>query len=551
MQLFSPLTGLLILLAFGAASYLATVTAGKKFRSGTKQSFLVADRNVGWVPNGLSIAATWIWAPALFVAAEQGYKHGWVGVFWFTVPNVACLVIFAFFAHMMRRKYPQGFTLSGFMRDNYSPRVQRVYLVMLTGLAIASFAVQLLAGGLVVATLTGINFLWVTVVLALIALSYSLKSGLHASIVTDYLQMGLIAVVGLVLAPWVVTQAGMDVTLDGMAGFDGVYTSLTSGPGAAVFWSFGLSTSIGLLSGPFGDQSFWQRAFASKQEDTRKAFIFGAAVFAIVPLTMSLLGFALAGSGKDLNGDTQLVNLHAIINWLPEWTVIPFMLFILSGLVSTLDSNLASIGSLAGGDMVKSEGSKDVIRGARYAMLGLTAAGLLLANVPGLTITALFIFYGTVRATTLLPTVLSLLKPRSERGMFWGPVAAAVIGLPISAYGNLLNVTEAKVIGSLLVLAISGGLVWIFSWLDCRQQDVDDAEMAAYSKACAADDERIKPSALYSLSLPGGWLSEAPVLTEPDADLGAYNLYVVRAVEAGAPDHTILTLDEWKKAKDV
>lgn len=543
MQVLSPLTGLLILLIFGAASYGITALVERHRRTNTTQAFLVADRKVGWIPNGLSIAATWIWAPALFVAAEQGYKNGWVGVFWFTVPNVACLVIFAFFAHMMRRKYPTGFTLAGFMRDHYSRRVRRVYQGMLVGLAIASFAVQLLAGGLVVATLTGINFLWVTVVLALIALSYSLKSGLGASIITDYLQMGLIAVVGLVLAPWVVASAGVDVTLDGMAGFSGVYTSLTSGPGAAVFWSFGLSTSIGLLSGPFGDQSFWQRAFASKEEDTRKAFIFGAAVFAIVPLTMSLLGFALAGSGKDLGKDTQLVNLHAVMNWLPEWTVIPFMFFVLSGLVSTLDSNLASIGSLAGDEAAhRNAGSKVVLKEARWAMIGLTVAGLLLANIPGLTITALFIFYGTVRACTLLPTVLALLGPRSERGMFYGPLAAAVFGLPISAYGNLNNVTEAKVIGSLLVLAISGGVVWAFTALDRIRDKQDSADVAAFR---SSQEARKAPK----LVLSGPMLFPAPDKVDPL--VLEYTDYISRSVADGASEDDLLNFSQWRKVKDL
>jgi predicted MFS family arabinose efflux permease len=42
--------------------------------------------------------------------------------------------------------------------------------------------------------------------------------------------------------------------------------------------------------------------------------------------------------------------------------------------------------------------------------------------------------------------------------MFWGVLAALVIGMPMSAYGNLANVTEWKVAGSLAVLVISGAV---------------------------------------------------------------------------------------------
>src|SRR5690348_312029 len=103
MRLFSQLDGLVLLAIFAAASFGVTELARKTGRL-TKKRYLVANRGVGWRPAAFSIAATWIWAPALFVAAQQGYTHGWVGVFWFTVPNVACLVIFAAFASRMRKQ---------------------------------------------------------------------------------------------------------------------------------------------------------------------------------------------------------------------------------------------------------------------------------------------------------------------------------------------------------------------------------------------------------------------------------------------------------------
>lgn len=61
--------------------------------------------------------------------------------------------------------------------------------------------------------------------------------------------------------------------------------------------SFGLSTAIGLISGPFGDQSFWQRAFSVKKGMIGKAFMVGALLFALVPISMGAMGFIAAGSG--------------------------------------------------------------------------------------------------------------------------------------------------------------------------------------------------------------------------------------------------------------
>ena len=54
--------------------------------SNTKKEFLVANREIGTFSGALSVAATWIWAPALFVSATKAYTSGIPGLFWFTVP---------------------------------------------------------------------------------------------------------------------------------------------------------------------------------------------------------------------------------------------------------------------------------------------------------------------------------------------------------------------------------------------------------------------------------------------------------------------------------
>lgn len=473
MTTLSSTEGWAILAAFGLLSY-GLSWASRHGVSRTRREFLLVNRDVGWRRGSLSIAATWIWAPALFVAAQQGYMHGWVGVFWFTVPNVACLLFFGWFAARARRIFPNGYTASDMARQGYSSRVQRLYLGAFAGLAVCSFAVQLLAGGLVVSTLTGIPFLAVTMALTLIALSYSLYNGLNSAIITDYFQMLVLVVVGVGLAAWVALEAGGSTIAAGLNGIGGDYTSLTSGPGAALFWSFGLSTTIGLLSGPFGDQSFWQRAWAARDGEVQRSFTVGALVFAIVPVSMACLGFAAAGAGLSVS-NPQLTNLEAVLNWLPFWVVLPFLLYVLAGLVSTLSSVLAAVSSLAGYDLTgEHQSDATAIRNARLSMLALAAVGFGIANLPGIAIVQLFIFYGTLRASTLIPTVAMLLSRRrlSEAGAFYGIVAALAVGVPMSAYGNLNEVVPMIWGASLTVIGLSGLGVALGTLIERRRGEV-------------------------------------------------------------------------------
>jgi len=85
----------------------------------TREGFYVADRKVGIIPGAMSVAVSWVWAPALFVASSIAYDLGLAGALWFIVPNVACFFIFAPIAVKMRETVPEGYTLPGYFRARY------------------------------------------------------------------------------------------------------------------------------------------------------------------------------------------------------------------------------------------------------------------------------------------------------------------------------------------------------------------------------------------------------------------------------------------------
>jgi Na+/pantothenate symporter len=239
-----------------------------------------------------------------------------------------------------------------------------------------------------------------------------------------------------------------------MPGPRGEYGNIFSKTGLEVFLTFGLPSAIGLIAGPFGDQNFWQRAFSIRKDKICKAFLLGAVSFGIVPLSMGLLGYIARGSGF-MPANNGVVNLELVTSLFPAWTVIPFVLMLISGLLSTVDSNLCAMASLTT-DITNSH----KIAVPRGAMLLNLILGIAIANIPGITITGLFLFYGTFRASTFAPTVLSL----SGRRLKWiapGVVASLALGLPLFAWGTFANLPMAKVAGSLITLCASGAVALI------------------------------------------------------------------------------------------
>ena len=161
---------IIVLITYAVVMILATVLMTKKERS--IEGFCVGNRNTGWFVSALSIAATWIWAPALFTSTENAYTKGFAGLFWFLVPNVLCLMLFIPFARKIRKEMPEGITLSGYMHQKYkSQKVRNIYLFQLGALSALSTGVQLLAGSKILSMLTGIQFWTMTIIMAVIAFS--------------------------------------------------------------------------------------------------------------------------------------------------------------------------------------------------------------------------------------------------------------------------------------------------------------------------------------------------------------------------------------------
>ena len=425
----------------------------------TKEEFLVANRSMPWLLTAFSMAATWVWAPSMFVASEKAYTQGLAGVFWFVVPNVLTLILFAFFANKMRKLRPDGWTFSDYIREKYSKRCHNLYLIESFGLQTMSFAVQLLAGATIFSKITGISFTATTIVMAVCPLLYTFASGIRSSIVTDFWKMLWIVIVLLLGLPIMFSSAGPDALFNGLGGITGDFGSLFSATGIMVALSFGIPTTIGLLSGTFGDQMFWQRVFCVKADKVKRTMITAAFIFAVVPISLAVFGFFAAGTGLAIS-DTQLTNVGAVMAFCPKWFLYLFFVLILSGLISTVDSIICAVSSVAGHDVVKRLSMNEKwhgriqkniflfilfaneVRAARFAMIVVSIIAILIANIPGLTILYLFLLYGTLRSSVMLPTEFAIL------GM--------IVGLPIFAYGNFTGNIPMIVFGSLFTILASG-----------------------------------------------------------------------------------------------
>lgn len=487
--------GYLLLAVYGVVMIAVTYIFGRWSGYRSLQGFLVAGRDVSWWLGATSIAASWVWAPALFVSVQSAYQQGLPGIFWFVVPNMIALLLFIFLAPRIREKLPFGYTLPQWIGYRLqSEKVHKMYLFPYFFYQLMAVAVQLFAGGGLVSFLTGIPFINAMIIMAAIVLIYGVISGLEAAFVTDFIQFILIVVGIVVVVPWTIMAAGGLGVLDaGLGGVTGEFRNIFD-PGVA--FSFGIVTAIGLISGAISDQQYWQRAFAIKKKNLVPSFLFGAILFGIVPLSLSLLGFLAANTSLGIalpaGLDPAMIGVVAVGTLLPAWAIALFVVMLLSALFSTLDSGLSAASSLYVTDVMKrSDKEKEIlqktdrgetlsaeeqqirdqlnkrsIRGARISMVVLTILGLLVALaakfIPGFGLQHLWWVFNTIAACVVVPTVLSLYWDRLDaRGVFWGVLVAFVIGVPLFVYGNIINNPVWIVGASLFIIAVSTGFCLI------------------------------------------------------------------------------------------
>lgn len=459
--------GVFLITGFGAVLLFCVWYVHK--RKGTKtDAFLIANRNVSTIRGALSIAAAWIWAPAVFICCQKAYEQGIAGVFWFTAPNILCFFVFAPFAVRLRKYFPNGYSLPDFIYYRYKNKsLHLASLLVYMGYQLGAIIINCTAGGILLSLLTALPYMVSVLLMAGVALSYTLISGLRASVLTDVIQMILILSIAFVLVPWVtITSGGFHMIKDHIGGVTGEYKDVFN---PTVAFGFGIASTIGLISGPFADQMFYQRTFAVKKNSVRKVFIYGGLIFGVVPIMLSVLGFVAAGSpgiiaevNRNPGVNAQMVGPIAIGYYLPKWALMAHAVLCFSGLSSTLDSSFCAISSLATVDIYKRYINPDaaietLLKVGRFSMLLLGAIGVAVALLQPKLIWV-FLIYGALASAAFFPAFLSIYWKRlTAKAAMWAILLSILLGTPLSIYANIKD--DATLIVISAVASISIGLV--------------------------------------------------------------------------------------------
>ncbi len=429
----------------------------------TFKSFFAAGRNVGIWGIAISTSASWQWADNLFSTSQIGYDFGIHGVLWFASASFLSFLIFAWLAEKMRSQAPDILTIPDFVALKTN-RSKSVHIAMTLGTILYQlFALALGATvtGLLLNAAFGFDYFLAASYVIVFALTYSLISGLKASVLTDVIQFSLMAVLMGVLI--FIVSNGIDYTEFNSALLFGGGQTYTSFWNKDLVLSLGIPLSIIVVAQPIVDQMIFQRLAAlDKSINPFKPFLLTGVICAALVILLSSVGFFgqyLVSEGHINVTDSQLVVVEAVRHAMSETGLILFVIAFVGVVFSTTDSIYSSLSALISIDIYKkyfstNKSEKEIITVARISMF-LAGALAIAMSAAKLEILWILFIIGAAGGTIVMPVVFSVFaKSLRARWVLASILLSLVISVPLSIYANVIGDSLLVSVASLMGIVI-------------------------------------------------------------------------------------------------
>lgn len=253
---------------------------------------------------------------------------GLLGLFAYTFATVLPIYVFAFLGVYMRKRCPDGFTFTEFVRRRFGWPIGCLLSLIFVAFMLCFMITELNTYGSVVSLLGGVDPTVAAVVIAIITFLYTAYGGFRASLYTDNVNAAVIILLCIIAAGAI----GGEVTIT-KERIDQSGILKPQALGGQLWYIL----TVAIVFSQMFNQGFWQRAFAAK---TNKS-LWWSVVIAGPPLLAIVFFVGLCGPIAEWAGifngitpeDDGSDTFFQIIATLPTW--VSGIVIVLSGLLSS------------------------------------------------------------------------------------------------------------------------------------------------------------------------------------------------------------------------
>ncbi|TRM56000.1 solute symporter family transporter [Schizophyllum amplum] len=469
--------------------------------SGSSEEYTSASRSLkpGLIASGIVSAATW--AATLLQSSTVAVAYGVSGPWWYAAGSATQIMAFAQNAIQLKRHAPGAHTFLEVigLRWGTIPHLSFMFF----GLGTSTLTSQLITGGSdTVASLTGMNTIAACFLIPIGVVVYTLVGGLRATFFSDYLHTVLIFVI--ILAFSFTTYATHDYLGSPSRVYDllqiaaenypvmgngaGSYTTFRSENGLV----FGIIVMVSGFATVYMDQTYWQRAVASKASTSVKGYILGGFSFLPVPYAFATAA-GMAIVAMTANGDAPYAPLGAAVSLaapaaatalLGKSGAILLLIVLFLAVTSAASAELVAVSSIMTYDIYKRyfnphATDKQILWISHISIVAfgifMGVLGVIFFEI-GISLSWLYGFTGIFASSGVIPVGLCL---RSSHANKWGCVAGLWVGFvcgvaawlgTAKGYGGAVTVEStggsyAQLAGNAGSFFIAGAIAGLTSWL--------------------------------------------------------------------------------------
>lgn len=398
-------TGILIIVLFGLFWIGFGYWLGRKNKS--HEDFALAGRNVGFAFAAATAMATWVTSNTTLVAPQLTFQFGVWGMIGYSFAALG-LILFAPMAKRIKQLLPNGYTSGDFIRLRYGQCAWVVFMIISVVYAFGWLISLGMAGGILLESLTGLDYHVGMTTILVICVGYTLFGGMRAVIATDFIQ-ALIIIAGVsFIAYWLIDNIGLSSIHENLTAEHPKLLDVLF-PAAVMFLFNNIFFGLGEI---FHSNVWWSRALSFKEGVAYKAYLTGGLMWLPIPIVTGFIALAAPQLGifppsMDMIGPTVAA---AVLG--KAGAVIVFIV-IFSALASSLDSLLAATSDLVTQDIyhkkLKPKASdKNLMRFNRSCIFALGVITWLFCLPKIATLGALLNFAGAFVASTIWPILLGL-----------------------------------------------------------------------------------------------------------------------------------------------
>ncbi len=429
----------------------------------TSGDFMLAGRSLPIFLSASALFATWFGSETVFGASSEFLKGGLYSVIEDPFGAALCLLLFGLF--FARKLYNMNLlTLGDFFKVRFGNRTELVASFFLAPPYVGYIAAQLVAMGLIINVVTGLEVWQGVVISAFVVTFYTYIGGMWAISITDFFQ-SIVIVVGLLALAIILANKAGGVTVILKEVHPSTFRFLPEWSFKEIMLYLAAWSVLGLGSLP--SQDIFQRVMSS---GSQKIAVRSCFIAAGLYLTVAMLPLFIGLCAKHLYPQTTSVDAQlALPNMVLAHASLPIQILffgsLLSAIMSTTSSAILAPAAIFSENLIKplSKGKlkdKQLLIITRLWVLGFAGVATVMACLRSN-------IYELVGESSIL-SLVSLLAPM-VLGLYWkkananGALLAMVLGSLTLAFFSFYDVGWPALLPATLVsfLAMIGGSLFL------------------------------------------------------------------------------------------